>query len=103
MIRLLSIFAVVFIMGTIASTFQLERVEIVKKHEWDLPQEVQDSIQLVQEEGFRAYSDYVQLRCEQVNSVIGVCKLAIHQNDLSLDYITNGHPMKCGCYNTNYE
>lgn len=100
----IQILAIIFLMGVIARTFSFERVEIVRKHEWRLPDSVQDSIQQVQEEGYKAYADYVQLRCEQVNSVIGVCKLQLHQNDLYLDYLTYGYPKSCGCLGmTNYE
>lgn len=92
----IQILAIVFLMGTIAKTFSFERVEIVKKHEWDLSQEEQDSIQLIQEEDFRSYSDSINFeysnletyKCEKVDSVIGVCKLKSHQNDFWIDYIS---------------
>lgn len=81
-------------------TFNVERVETVKVNEWDLPQHEQDSIQNVQEEGWRLYADFMYQRCEEARSVIGVCKVLTHQNNIAEDYIYYGHPQKCGCYNT---
>ncbi len=80
-------------------TFNVERVETVKKHEWDLPQHEQDSIQSAQEEGWKAYADYMEIQCKTARGVMRVCKVLEHQNSETEDYITIGYPQHCGCFN----
>lgn len=89
-------------------TFNVERVEITEKHEWELEQEEQDSIQYFQEVGYKAYADsifwaYVMLpeeKKEQVNNAMRVCQVISHQNDIAINYIECGIPKRCGCLNT---
>ena len=85
-------------------TFNVERVETVKEHEWELPESVQDSIQLAQEIGWKVYADYMEIQCETARGVMRVCKVLEHQNSEAEDYITIGYPQHCGCFNnTLYE
>ena len=91
-------------------TFNVERVETVKVNEWDLEQEVQDSIQYFEEVGYKAYADsifwaYIMLpeeKKKQVNIVMRVCQVISHQNDNKSNLLNHGIPKRCGCLNTTY-
>ena len=110
MIRKIAMIILVFIV--VLLTFKVNRVETVKKHEWELPDSVQDSIQLVQEEGWKAYADSLANAIEQahmdsvlaqyelINAITWRCRVLEHQNDEGENYLLTGLPHHCGCPNT---